>query len=243
MPQERQRPSESGPSPLVDVAQALRDVARSLEAEPDLQHVLAAIVASVSDTVPGAEHAVVSLREGKLLQTVASTSDLTKRINNIEHELDEGPCLQALLDHHSYRIDDMSQDTRWPRFAAAAEAHGVRSMLGYKLFTSGRNLGALDLYSSKRNAFDADSEIIGELFAAHAAIALTGSTQQAEFRRALSSRDTIGIAKGILMQRERISDDQAFNLLVSTSQNANIKLHDLAEWLVDNVNNTASRPD
>jgi GAF domain-containing protein len=243
MPQEQQKPSESGPSPLVDVAQALRDVARSLEAEPDLQHVLAAIVASVTDTVPGAEHAGVSLREGKLLQTVASTSDLTERINNIEHELDEGPCLQALLDYHSYRIDDMSQDTRWPRFAAAAEAHGVRSMLGYKLFTSGRNLGALDLYSSKRNAFDADSEIIGELFAAHAAIALTGSTQQAEFRRALSSRDTIGIAKGILMQRERISDDQAFNLLVSTSQNANIKLRDLAEWLVDNVNNTASRPD
>lgn len=243
MPQEQQKPSESGPSRLVDVAQALRDVARSLEAEPDLQHVLAAIVASVTDTVPGAEQAGVSLREGKLLQTVASTSDLTKRINNIEQELDEGHCLQALLDHHSYRIDDMSQDTRWPRFAAAAEAHGVRSMLGYKLFTSGRNLGALDLYSSKRNAFDADSEVIGELFAAHAAIALLGSTQQAEWQTALNSRDTIGMAKGILMQRERLSDVKAFNLLVSTSQNANMKLHDLAEWLVDNVNNTASRPD
>ena len=62
-------------------------------------------------------------------------------------------------------------------------------------------------------------------------------------RRALSSRDTIGMAKGILMQRERLTDDQAFNLLVSTSQKANIKLHDLADWLVDNVNNTASRPD
>ena len=242
MPQEQQKPSESGPSPLVDVAQALRDVARSLEAEPDLQHVLEAIVASATDTVPGAEHAGVSLREGKLLQTVASTSDLTERINNIEHDLDEGPCLQALLDHRSYRIDDMSEDTRWPRFAAAAEAHGVRSMLGYKLFTSGRNLGTLDLYSSTRNAFDADSEVIGELFAAHAAIALTGSTQQAEFRRALSSRDTIGIAKGILMQRERLTDDQAFNLLVSTSQKANIKIHDLAVWLVDNVNNAASHP-
>ena len=243
MPQEQQRPSESGPSQFVDVAEALRDVARSLEAEPDLQHLLEAIVASATDTVPGAEQAGVSIRENKRLQTVASTSDLTERINNIEHELDEGPCLQALLDHRSYRIDDMSQDTRWPRFAAAAEARGVRSMLGYKLFTSGRNLGTLDLYSSKLNAFDADSEVIGELFAAHAAIALTGSTQQVEFRRALSSRDTIGMAKGILMQRERLTDDQAFKLLVYTSQNANIKIHDLADWLVDNANNTATRPD
>jgi GAF domain-containing protein len=243
MPQEQQKPSGSGPSRLVDAAQALRDVARSLEAEPDLQHVLEAIVASATDTVPGAEDAGVSLREGKRLQTVAATSDLTKRINNIEHELDEGPCLQALLDQRSYRVDDMSQDTRWPRFAAAAEAHGVRSMLGYKLFTSGRSLGALDLYSSKLNAFDADSEVIGELFAAHAAIALTGSTQQVEFRRALSSRDTIGMAKGILMQRELITDDQAFSLLVCTSQKANIKVHDLADWLVDNVNDTASPTD
>jgi hypothetical protein len=86
--------------------------------------VLGAIVASVTDTVPGAEQAGVSLYERKLLHTVASTSDLTKRINTIEHDLDEGPCLQALLDHRSYRIDDMSQDTRWPRFAAAAQTHG-----------------------------------------------------------------------------------------------------------------------
>jgi GAF domain-containing protein len=243
MPEEQQKPSGSGSGPLVDVAEALRDVARSLEAEPDLQHVLEAIVASATDTVPGAEQAGVSIRQGKLLQTVASTSDLTKRINNLEHELDEGPCLQALLDQRSYRIDDMSQDTRWPRFATAAEAHGVRSMLGYKLFTSGRNLGTLDLYSSELNAFDADSEVIGELFAAHAAIALTGSTQQGEFRRALSSRDTIGMAKGILMQRERLTDDQAFKLLVYTSQKTNTKIHDLAAGLVDNVNRTARRPD
>ena len=243
MPQEQQKPSESGPSPLVDVAQALRDVARSLEAEPDLQHVLEAIVASATATVPGAEQAGVSIREGKRLQTVASTSDLTKRINNIEHELDEGPCLQALLDHRSYRIDDMSTDTRWPRFAAAAEAHGIRSMLGYKLFTSGRTLGTLDLYSSTPNAFDAEAEVVGEVFAAHAAIALLGSTQQAEWQIALNSRDTIGMAKGILMHRERLTGEQAFNLLVSTSQNANIKLHDLAAWLVDNANNTARRPD
>ena len=167
------------------------------------------------------------------MQTVAATSDLTKRINAIEHELDEGPCRQALLDHGSYRIDDMSTDSRWPRFAAAADARGVRSMLGYALFTSDRTLGTLDLYSSKRNAFDVNSEVIGELFAAHAAIALTGSARQAEFHRALSSRDTIGIAKGILMHREGITADQAFHLLVAASQNANMKLHDVAVWLVE----------
>ena len=146
-----------------------------------------------------------------------------------------GPCRQALLDHRSYRIDDMSTDTRWPRFAAAADARGVRSMLGYALFTSDRTLGTLGLYSSKRNAFDANSEVIGELFAAHAAIALTSSARQAEFRRALSHRDTIGIAKGILMHREGVTADQAFTLLVSASQNSNMKLHEVAAWLVESA--------
>ena len=109
---------------------ALSDVARSLEAEPDVQHVVEGIVAAVTETVPGAEQAGVSLREGRILRTVA----------------------------------------------AAAQAHGVRSMLGYRLFTNGRTLGALDLYSSKLNAFDAEAEVVGELFAAHTAIALIGST-------------------------------------------------------------------
>ena len=116
---------------------ALSDVARSLEAEPDLQHVVEGIVAAVTETVPGAEQAGVSLREGRILRTVAATGDLARRLNAIEHQLDEGPCMQAVLQRRSYRIDDMSTDTRWPRFAAAAQAHGVRSMLGYRLFTNG----------------------------------------------------------------------------------------------------------
>jgi GAF domain-containing protein len=238
---QEKEPSELGHGPLVDVAQALSDVARSLEAEPDLQRVVEGIVAAVTETVPGAEQAGVSLREGGILRTVAATGDLARRLNAIEHELDEGPCVQA--EHRSYRIDDMSTDTRWPRFAAAAHAHGVRSMVGYRLFTSGRTLGALDLYSSKLNAFNAESEVVGELFAAHAAIALIGSTQQAEWKTALNSRDTIGMAKGILMHRERLTEELAFTLLVSTSQKANIKIHDLAVWLVDETNNTARRPE
>jgi transcriptional regulator with GAF, ATPase, and Fis domain len=236
------RPSHVGRGPLVDVAEALRDVARSLQAAPDLQRVVDGIVAAVTDTVPGAEAAGVSLREGKILRTVAATNDLVTRLNAIEHELDEGPCLQAILEQRSYRIDDMSTETRWPRFAAAAEARGMRSMLGYRLFISGQTLGSLDLYSSKRNAFDAQAEVVGELFAAHAAIALVGPSQKADWQTALTSRDLIGMAKGILMHRERISDAEAFTLLTATSQRAGIKIHDLAVWLVDDTNTTARRP-
>ena len=82
--QGQQIPLVVGPGPLVDVAQALSDVARSLEAEPDLQHVVEGIVAAVTDTVPGVEQAGVSLREGNILRTVAATNDLVKRLNAID---------------------------------------------------------------------------------------------------------------------------------------------------------------
>ena len=104
--------------------------------------------------------------------------------------------------------------------------------VGYRLFITGRTLGALDLSSSKPNAFDTDAELIGELFAAHAAVAMMGSTQQAEWKAALGSRDVIGMAKGILMQREHLTDDRAFDLLARMSQKANIKVQDIAAWLV-----------
>ena len=239
MSEDHRRRSDVGRGSPVDVAEALRDVARSLEAEPDLHHLVDAIVAAVTETVPGAEAAGVSLWKDKVLLTVAATSDLVTQVNALEHELDEGPCVQAVTEERSYRIDDMRTDVRWPRFAAAASAHGVRSMLGYRLFTSGRNLGALDLYSLKPHAFDARAEVIGELFAAHAALALIGSTQQADWQIALGARDLIGMAKGILMHRERITYDRAFALLVTTSQKAGIKVHDLAQWLVDESNRTA----
>ena len=101
------------------------------------------------------------MREGAKLRTVAATSELVQRLNGIEHNLGEGPCVQADLEHRVYRIDDMALETRWPRFAAAAAGTGVQSMLGYRLFITGRTLGALDLYSSKPNAFDTDAELIG----------------------------------------------------------------------------------
>ena len=85
--------------------------------------------------------------------------------------------MQAEVEHRVYRIDDMAHETRWPKFTAAAADAGIQSMLGYRLFITGQTLGALDLYSSKPNAFDTDAELVGELRRA-AAVAMIGSTSR-----------------------------------------------------------------
>ncbi|WP_410665402.1 GAF and ANTAR domain-containing protein [Amycolatopsis sp. lyj-84] len=168
--------------------------------------------------MPGVEQAGVSLIEDGRLRTVAQTGPAVTRLDELQKESGEGPCLDAILDGHTYRTNDLGDDRRWPVFGAAASDLGVRSVLGYRLFTSGRTAGALNRYHAEKDAFDAAAVEIGELFAAHTAIALIASQEQAQLRTALGSRDVIGTAKGLVMQRHRCTDEVAFALLVETSQ-------------------------
>ena len=97
-------------------------------------------------------------------------------------------------------------------------------MLSFRLFVDAADLGALNLYGSAAGVFTTDSQIVGALFAQHAALALAGSTRDDQLSDAIATRDVIGQAKGILMHRNRITGQQAFTLLVHASQHTQIKL-------------------
>ncbi|HVV14085.1 GAF and ANTAR domain-containing protein [Amycolatopsis sp.] len=218
------------------LAELLGSVVRTLEPEPDVDSTLEHIVQAVAATVPGTENAGVTLLEGGSVRSVAPTSEVVAKLDRLQEDLSQGPCVDAVFEGTVYRTGNIGADTRWPEFAGAAAGLGIRSMLGIRLFTSSANLGALNLYSTEFDAFDEEAENISTLFAAHAAIALAGSRRQEQLRNALATRDTISMAKGILMERHRITDEQAFGLLVRTSQRSNRKLHDIAQWLVHEAN-------
>ncbi|KAA9149221.1 GAF and ANTAR domain-containing protein [Amycolatopsis acidicola] len=218
------------------LAELLGSVVRTLEPEPDVDSTLENIVRAVVAAVPGTEHAGVTLLESGRLRSVAPTGAVVAKLDRLQEELSQGPCVDAVFDRPVYRTGDIGADERWPEFAGAAAGLGIASMLGIRLFTKSANLGALNLYSTEFDAFDDEAEHISTLFAAHAAVALTGSQRQEQLRNALQTRDTISMAKGILMERHRITDEQAFSLLVSASQRSNRKLHDIALWLVKESN-------
>ena len=113
-------------------------------------------------------------------------------------------------------------------------ASARKSANNVKCLTQLREIGnSLNLYSADRNAFDNDSEHIGLLFAAHAAVAISGAHQQEHLNKAIAARDLIGQAKGILMERHKITADQAFSVLARASQQTNTKLVDVARSLTD----------
>jgi ANTAR domain-containing protein len=114
-------------------------------------------------------------------------------------------------------------------FGAAAVEAGVHSMLSFQLYAyDSGSAGALNLFSQRRVSFDLETEAIGAMLATHAAVAILAMNEHDQFQSALASRDTIGQAKGILMERFRIDAVKAFVMLTKLSQESNIPVREIA---------------
>jgi GAF domain-containing protein len=216
------------------VAQALSDMARSLQHQENLQDTLNAITAAAVGTVPGAEYAGLMVVRGRRdIKSTAVTADLVTAVDQAQYATGEGPCLTAIAENPVVRVTDLAHENRWPDFGRRAVRLGVRSMLSLKLFVIGDRLGGLNLYAHRPHAFDEESQQVGNLFAAHAAVAMAAAQREENLSRAVTGRDVVGQAKGILMERYKITGDDAFRLLVRTSQHANVKLTEIARSLTE----------
>lgn len=229
------------PDPRHHLGDALSRVARALQEEHgDVEATLQAITAAAVTTVPGAEECGISYVIGRArLEPRASSSELPRKLDGLQQELEQGPCLDAVWDDEVVRVADMSTEQRWPEFARQSAALGVGSMLCFQLFVHDDQLGAMNLYSGTADAFDDEAREIGQLFASHAAIALAGAETEHHLRAGMNNRDLIGQAKGILMERYRLTAHQAFGVLARVSQEKNRKLVDIARELAD----TGAMPD
>lgn len=215
-----------------ELAVHMGELARALQQEDTLQDTLQGIVAAAVDTVPGAQYAGISeVKARREINTPAWTEELVRAADAAQYETGQGPCLDAVYAQQTVRVSDMASDDRWPEFAKRAVELGVGSMLSFQLYVVGDNLGALNLYNRVPDAFDDESEHVGLLFASHAAVAMAGAQRNDQLNRALGTRDLIGQAKGILMERHKLTADQAFMLLVRASQATHTKLRDIAERL------------
>jgi transcriptional regulator with GAF, ATPase, and Fis domain len=230
----------SGQRVGADLARALDDAARGLlerGEEDGLEHTLDLVVRGAIETVPHVEQAGVSLVErGGRVASYAPSSNAVRELDQLQNELGEGPCVDAIWEQRRILIEDMAQATdRWPRYAAAAQERGVGSLMSFQLFAERGSAGALNLYASEPHVFDESTADAGRLFAAQAALVLHGAQRVQGLHVALESRDVIGQAKGILMERFGIDQARAFSMLVESSQHTNMKLVKVAEWLVAEV--------
>jgi GAF domain-containing protein len=215
------------------LAEHLSALARALEMQPNLQSTLDAVVRAAVGTVPGAMEASISeIQRRRDVKTLAATGELSRAVDHAQYDLNEGPCLDSLYDQRTVRLADLSDEKRWPRFTVRAQELGVGSMLAVQLFVDGENLGALNLISREVNSFDDESEHVALLFASHASVAMSGERARGHLQAAVSTREVIGQAQGILMERFKITSEMAFHMLMLASQDCNRKLREIAEELV-----------
>ncbi len=233
---ESELPEPSGDSSAARFA----EIARSLCTQPTVATTLQRIVDTAAVTIDGCDGAGVLLVTRRTIVAGAWSNELVRGIEKMEYEIGEGPCVDAIWKRSTFESSDLrDQMSRWPVFAARALDMGVESMLAFRLFASEETLGALDLYSGQRGAFDESARAFGTVFAAHAALALAGAQVHAHdlaeangLQEALVARDVIGQAKGILMATRHVDADAAFDLLRTTSQKRNVKVRALAEQVI-----------
>ena len=217
-----------------DLAHRMAELARTVASPRSVQDVLTDVTATALELIEGAETAgVLLLGKGGKFDSVGVTSDLPHRLDELQVKYGEGPCMQAALDDLIVRTDDFREERRWPLYSAAVVEIGVLSGLSFKLYTSDQTAGALNLFSFKPNAFDGEAETIGAVLAAHAAAAIIASRQDEQLVSALSTRDRIGQAKGIIMERYGVDDVRAFAMLRRLSQDSNTRLVTIAQQVID----------
>jgi hypothetical protein len=183
--------------------------------------------------VPGCRWAAITAwRERQRPRSLAFSEDVAMVVDQLQYDIGDGPCLSAALVEEPVRIPDLDADGRWPRFRQAAlSGSPVRGVLSFHL-ADGPDRTALNLYSDRPGALDDESFTLASLFAAHARVLLlhADSTEKAaNLSGALTTSRQIGAAIGILMNIHRITAEQAFELLRTTSQQLNRKLHTVAE--------------
>ncbi|WP_262849573.1 GAF and ANTAR domain-containing protein [Mumia quercus] len=221
----------------LEVAQALTDAARAIHQPRSLEATLDAIIESARQTVPGFDHVGISVihRDGRI-ETLAGTDQIVWELDTLQYDLGQGPCVDAIRESSIVAVEDAANDPRWPDYMPAAAQVGLRAQLGVRLFDEDETLGGLNLYSVNSDAIAEGAVELAALFASHATIALGRARQEEHLNDALVTRKVIGQAIGIVSERYKISEDQAFHFLVRASSTSNIKLRDVAQELVDTTN-------
>jgi ANTAR domain/GAF domain len=235
-------PSAVSAEQLIGVYASVTSRLRLFNSEADAATAMTSVAAEM---VPGAAFAGLTLvRPRGALITLGATDPLVEEVDRVQYDLASGPCVDVLVSERPVVAPDLRRSAQWPEFGRRAAELGVLSMLSYRLHLEdhedddGRHvLGGMNLYALRPDAFQLDRVLpLLQVLASFCALAIWGGSLADHARSvqtALTSSRDIGAAQGILMERYKVSRDEAFGLLAVSSQRTNRKLRDVALQIVE----------
>lgn len=218
-------------SEFVELSRQLRDALTPA----DLDETLANITAAAVQALPDVAYASITIKhaDGRL-ETVAPTDDLIFDVDAAQYRFQEGPCYEAAVESVHVTAPHLAEDRRWPRYAPLAVASGIQAQAGLRLFDAQHSNGALNLYALEAGAFE-DLGAVGELFSHQAAMALEYARQITQLQEAAQTRQRIGQAVGVVMQRYGLDEARAFAFLARLSSTSNTKLRVVADRMISDL--------
>lgn len=229
-----------------DLQHGLTEIGALVTGALTLEALLERVASSAAQAIPRSDGVgVVLLRlnhSQDRVQSLAASHPFVTEVDIIQYDtLDEGPCITAAAERRTIRTGNTGGDPRWPRFGPRVGRLGVHSVLSLPMVLPDQTVvGALNVYSHSKDAFDDDAARVGELFAGPAGVAVHNAqvleraqAQAAQLQAALVSRATIDQAIGILRSRSGCTADEGFSRLRAISQAENLKLSVVAENIVE----------
>lgn len=214
-----------------NLVKAAEELATTLSAV-DLDQTLIRITSAAVEALPDVDYASITVRgPDGTLQTVAPTDPMLCEIDARQYELQEGPCYEAATSVSYVSAPDLANDDRYRRYAEVALAAGIRSQAGVRLFDAPNSQAALNLYSRRVGSF-ADFESLAGLFVQQSARVIEYATEIQALHEAALTRDLVGRAVGIAMERYGLSDHRAFALLTRLSEHHHVGLPVVAQSIV-----------
>ena len=201
----------------------------------DSDTVIAELAEHAAVEIPGAQYAGVTVtRNAKHIDTPAATHKWPILLDEIQQRHREGPCLTAAWEEKTVHAKNLETDERFPLYARDALAETpIRTVYAFQMWIAGETMGALNVYAETPNAFGPETRESGLVFATLSSVAWNAARRDEHFKKALKSRDVIGQAKGLLMERYEVNAIRAFDLLRKLSQDSNTPLIQIATDLVE----------
>lgn len=228
-----------GTNSRVDLHTAMSILADNFIEHAKRDAILTSVTCLAVELITAVDFADVLLIDRQSFQSLAPTSERAIEVDALQIDTKQGPCLTAATAEGIVCTTDLATETRWPRFGPAAVKAGVHAMMSFKLYRDPpgtnrhRNRGALNMFSTRPHDFTTEERTIGALLATHATSALITADRQTQLQAAIQSRDVIGQAKGVLMERFSINAAGAFTLLKQLSQQMNTPVRDLAYSVIN----------
>jgi transcriptional regulator with GAF, ATPase, and Fis domain len=207
--------------------------------ENALERLLQNVVELTREAVTTADAVSITMADNGGFRTSNYTAPEALAIDQAQYEENDGPCLEAVRSVRQVEMVVHSDREHWPLVRARAADLGMARVLSTPMRRGSDAIGALNIYSRSDGGLGENAQRTAQIIGDHAAIlvgdaqALIGANNLNEqLRAALASREIIGEAKGIIMERQTCSREEAFDILRRASQRENRKLRDLAEELV-----------